>query len=197
MLRIGVTGGIGSGKSVICRIFEVLGAPVFNADKEAGVLMENDPVVRNAIKREFGSNIYTTEGLDRKRLAAIVFSNPELLDKINGIVHPAVAMRFVKWASEMTVYPYLVKESAILFETGTYRELDHVILVTAPVEQRINRVMQRDGVDRESVERRMINQWPDGEKSRLAGTVLLNDGNNPVLPVILDLDKRFRSGNYR
>lgn len=194
MIKIGVTGGIGSGKSVICRVFEILGAPVFNADLEAKILMESDPEVKEKIQSLFGRNIYTSGKPDRKRMASLVFGDKDLLAGLNGIVHPAVGDLFRKWVKSREGASYIIKEAAILFESGVYRELDHVVLVTAPSDLRIRRVMERDGVDRESVELRMANQWPDEKKRKLADTILVNDGNNPVLPNLLELDAKFRKG---
>ncbi len=195
MLKVGLTGGIGSGKSIISRVFGILGAPVFNADFEAKMLMESEPGVREKIRLEFGQDIYTSGRLDRKRLASLVFGNQDLLAKLNGIVHPAVGELFRKWVKSKEGVPYIIKEAAILFESGGYRELDHVVLVSAPPGLRISRVMERDGVDRESVEQRMANQWPDERKRELADTILVNDGNNPVLQTLLKLDAKFRKGD--
>ena len=194
MLKIGVTGGIGAGKSLICRVFSVLGVPVYNADIRARLLMDKDLMLHRELKKAFGQSIFSDGKPNRKILSGIVFNDPDALDRLNGIVHPAVRRDFIRWTGQQSESPYLIKEAAILFETGTYKELDTVILVTAPESIRIKRVSGRDGETEEAVRNRMASQWPDDRKSSLAGIILRNDNSEPILPVILHLHEKFRSG---
>ncbi|MFB6258177.1 MAG: dephospho-CoA kinase, partial [Flavobacteriales bacterium] len=140
MKRIGLTGGIGSGKSTIARAFEVLGAPVFKADLEGKRALNEDPELINAVKERFGKNLYGSDGLDREKMARMVFKDPQKLEELNGLVHPKVRERFNAWCEDRKGAPYVIEEAAILIESGAYRDLDHTILVTAPEEMRIQRV---------------------------------------------------------
>jgi dephospho-CoA kinase len=194
MLKVGVTGGIGSGKSLICRIFSILGVPVYNADAEAGRIINEDREIIAKLQRIFGREIIREGKPDRKMLAGMVFDDPAALKQINEIVHPAVNADFRIWLTRHYHFPYIIKEAAILFETGTYRHLDTVILVTAPEELRVQRVMVRNGEDEVNIRKRMQNQWPDEKKSNLAGVVIENDNRKAVLPVILHLHSEFSSG---
>ncbi len=195
MLKIGVTGGIGAGKSVICRVFSVLGVPVYNADMRARRIMDEDMILHRELKKAFGQGIFSESKPDRKLLAGIVFNDPDALERLNAIVHPAVKRDFIRWTGQQSESPYIVKEAAILFETGTYKELDTVILVTAPEDIRIRRVAERDGETQETARNRMASQWPDDRKSALAGIILRNDNSEPLLPVILELHEKFSSGS--
>lgn len=195
MLKIGVTGGIGAGKSIICRVFSILGVPVYDADMRARWIMDGDLMLHRELKKAFGQGIFIDGKPDRKILAGIVFNDPAALKRLNGIVHPAVRRDFIRWTGQQGESPYIVKEAAILFETGSYKELDTVILVTAPEEIRIKRVSERDGEAEEAVRSRMASQWPDDRKSSLAGIILRNDNSKPLLPVILHLHEKFRSGS--
>ena len=194
MLKIGVTGGIGAGKSLICRVFSVLGVPVYDADSRARRIMNDDPSMHQRLMAAFGTGIFSEGRPDRKALAGLVFDDPNALQKLNEIVHPAVREDFVSWLEGHTHYPYIIKEAAILFETGTYTELDSVILVTAPVELRLRRIMRRDGESEESVRKRMTSQWPDQKKAALAGQVLRNDDTVALIPVILRLHSDLSRG---
>lgn len=190
-LNIGITGGIGSGKTLICRIFSVLGIAVYDADKEAKALMQTDPELVTALKEAFGANVYDESGmLDRKYLASMVFNNQEKLDLLNSIVHPVVIRAGEQWMHAQTG-PYSVKEAALLFESGSYQANDYNILVISPIEQRIERVMKRDGVSREQVQARIEKQMPDEEKVKLADFIIYNDGRQAVLPQVLALHERF------
>lgn len=187
MLHIGITGGIGGGKSTVCRIFELLEIPVFYADDEAKDLMDNNPDLIASIKHAFGSDIYLPSGtLNRKKLAAIVFNNKKDLDRLNGLVHPAVFVAYKHWSS-MQRSPYVIKEAAILFESGSYKECDHTILVTAPESLRIARVVNRDGVGPEQVRARIGKQLPEDDKAALADFVILNDGMTALIPQVLSI----------
>lgn len=192
-LKIGVTGGIGSGKSMVCRIFKVLGIPVYDADKEAKDIMVNDKQVVEAIKQAFGTQSYAENGeLNRSFLAEAVFNNTAQLTKLNSIVHPAVIQAGEDWAMAQCG-AYSIKEAALLFESGSYKKLDYTILVTAPVDVRIQRVMLRDTVSREQVEARMDKQWTDDEKMKLADFVLVNDDHTPLIRQVMELHRHFIS----
>ncbi len=188
MLHLGVTGGIGSGKSTVCRILEVLGVPVFNADREARQLMTEDPDMRAELIAAFGSWIYVGRELDRKALADVVFDDRSALTRLNSIVHPRVRALFADWASATTA-PYVAMESAIMMKTGGSRSMDHIVVVTAPVGLRIARVMARDRTTRSSVEARMNDQLSDGEMMAGANTVILNDDQHLVIPQVLALHR--------
>lgn len=186
-LRVGITGGIGSGKTYVCQLIRHLGYPVFHADEEARAITESNNLVVEAIKKHFGKNIYIHGKLNRQEVARIVFSDPQQLAKLNAIVHPAVAEYFESWCSKHSNSPLVFKEAAILFETGLYKELDKNILVTAPLDIRIQRVMERDKVTPDEVVARIANQMNDEEKVRLADFTILNDNQNLVLPQVLKI----------
>lgn len=193
-LKIGVTGGIGSGKSVVCRIFNVLGIPVFDADAEAKRLMTVDSALADAIRTEFGKEAYHSDGtLNRPYMAAQVFSDDERLRILNALVHPVVIRAGEEWAARQEA-PYTIKEAALLFESGSFTLNHYTILVSAPVQLRIERVMKRDGITAEQVAARMERQWPEERKRQQADFVIINDGIQAVIPQVLALDKQFRSG---
>ena len=194
MLKIGVTGGIGSGKTLICRVFSTLGVPVYNADDRARSIMNEDLRVIRNLAESFGEDILRDGKPDRKALASIVFNDAGALKLINEIVHPAVQDDFITWVKKHNGSPYVIKEAAILFETGMYKELDNVILVTAPVDLRVQRVVERDNDKEENIRKRIENQWPDDKKTAMAAIVLENDNTSPVLPVILRIHSQFSRG---
>ncbi|MFD1079672.1 dephospho-CoA kinase, partial [Longispora fulva] len=167
MKVVGLTGGIGSGKTTVANMFRELGIPVFIADDEAKALLNSDPDIKKAITGIFGREIYNEEGLDRKKLASLVFNDREKLDRLNAIVHPAVANYFDGWKKKQKS-TYLIYEAAILFETGGYKKCDFTVLVTAPHDIRIQRLQQRDNSTLEEIEARMNNQWSDEKKANLA-----------------------------
>ena len=179
---IGITGGIGSGKSVAANILNSMGYPVYNSDDRAKILINKDSSLILKIKESFG-NVYNTEGLDRQKMANIVFNNPEKLALLNSIVHPAVGHDFDLWVDKQSS-SLVFKEAAILFETGIYKTLDKVILVTCPLPIKINRVMERDSVSQEDVENRMKNQWSDEQKIKLSDYVIDNSGNKLLIPQV-------------
>lgn len=184
MLKIGLTGGIGSGKSTVARVFQELGIPVYNADSAAKRLMQEDASLRAAIQQHFGAAVYEDGILNRKVLAAAVFGNKEKLELLNSLVHPATIADAQRWFTQQTA-PYVVKEAALLFESGSVEELDYVIGVTAPVALRTKRVMERDGVTAAEVQQRMRNQVEDTIKMRLCDFVLFNNDRQLLLPQIL------------
>lgn len=191
-LKIGITGGIGSGKSTVCKIFKLLGVPVFEADLEAKKLMSSNAAIRNGLIDLYGNDIYTANGnVDRKKLAGIIFKDDLQLQKVNALVHPQVRAEFLDWAQYQDS-PYVVHEAAILFESGFYKMMDATILVSAPEEERINRVSKRDGSDREQIRSRIQKQWPDEEKRKLATFEITNDNKNLIIPEIIKIDKQLR-----
>lgn len=187
MVKVGLTGNIGSGKSLVASVFETLGVPVFNADLEARNLY-TDPLVKAKLIDLFDESIITPEGnLDRKSIAQIVFKDPGKLAILNQVIHPLVRKAYISWAGQKKNHPYTIYEAAILFESGYYRELDKLILVTAPIEVRIQRVMHRDMVTRSDVLARMENQWDEEKMVPLANYVIVNDGRSMVIPQVMEL----------
>jgi dephospho-CoA kinase len=193
MLRIGLTGGIGSGKSTVAGIFEVLGIAVSYADQQARLLMNEDAELKEQIIRHFGTPAYTGDGrLDRAWLAAQVFTDPQKLELLNSIVHPVTLMAGERWMDrqQATHAPYAIKEAALIFESRAAQGLDYVIGVYAPVTLRIHRAMQRDGITREEVLRRMKNQIDEKLKMKLCDFVIRNDEEEALLPQVLELHER-------
>ncbi len=191
MLKIGVTGNIGSGKSQICRIFELLGIPVYYADERAKSLMTSDAELVKAIKALIGEAAYFSDGsLNRQLISQLVFNDKKLLENLNNLVHPAVGRDFYSW-SEVQHSAYVVKEAALLFESGSYRELDAVIMVLAPEQLRIKRVIARDGVTEEQVLMRLRNQMEESIKKSMADHTVTNDGESSALMQVLALHKIF------
>ena len=173
MKVIGLTGGIGSGKTTVARMFEELGVPVYIADTEAKALTNRSKIIKRKLTQLLGPRTYKDGKLDRKYVANIVFSNPEILQQVNAIIHPKVASHFKRWLSRQDA-PYAIKEAAILFENGGYKQCDKTILVIAPKNIRIQRIISRDGSTTEEVEARMANQWPDSDKAELADFIIEN-----------------------
>lgn len=173
MIVVGLTGGIGSGKSTVGDFLTELGVPVYNSDMWAKRLMESSKKLQKGIKGLFGEKAYSEGKLNRTYIAQSVFGNKKLLKKLNELVHPEVRKHFLKWVSEQDA-PYVVQETALLFENNAMDFYDKIILVTAPAEARIQRVTERDGTDKESVISRMDNQLPDSEKIELADFVIEN-----------------------
>lgn len=197
MLTVGITGGIGSGKSTVCKVFRVLGVPVFQADIVARNLQNEDPQIKSSLKELFGPDIYDNNGvLNRKRLAEIIFNDKLLLEKVNNLIHPAVHLEFEKWKNLYSNIPYVLYEAAIMFETGSYHGFDYIIMVMTDEKERIERVMKRDNVSEEAIKRRMLNQMADSQKIKLADFVIENNDNQMIIPKILELDKILKSKSY-
>lgn len=175
-----LTGGIGSGKTTVVNLFSKLGVPVYISDTEARILMETSGQLKNEIIKEFGEKSYINNIPDRKYLASVVFSNKEKLQKLNAIIHPRVAKHFKDWYKKQDA-KYIIKESAILFENGIYGDCKKIILITAPKEERIKRVMNRDKVSRKDVLLRMKNQWTDREKKKLSDFTIRNTSIDKTL----------------
>lgn len=184
--KLGVTGGIGSGKTSVCRVFSVLSVPVFSADREAQDIMENDEVIKSKINYISGKDLYADGSLNRMELAKIIFNDRALLDKVNLLVHPAVFDRFRKWVKDQTA-PYIIMEAAILFESGASKFVDKVATVVAPVEQRIGRVIARNKLSRDQVMERMRNQMDDEMRIKLSDYIINNSENDMIIPPILSI----------
>lgn len=191
MIRVGLTGGIGSGKTTVARVLEQLGVPVYYADVRGRWLSDNDPEVRLKIKALFGEEAYRPEGsLDRAYIAGKVFADKALLERLNAIVHPAVRRDYRTWAARHEEVPYTVMETAILFESGFEREVQRVVVVTAPEELRIARTVRRDGSDETAVRARIAAQMSDDERLAKADDVLQADDRELLIPQILKLHRQ-------
>jgi dephospho-CoA kinase len=193
MLKVGITGGIGSGKTTVCKIFEVLGIPVFYADAVAKQIMVTDLLLMEGIVAAFGKESYTSDGrLNNKHIANIVFENKNALDQLNQLVHPAVFRAFDTWEQNMTAaVPYTLKEAALLFESGSYQMCDVNILVTAPLKTKLDRVMQRDQVTEAQVLARMDKQFTDEQKINLADHLINNTEDQSLILQVLKLHQQF------
>jgi dephospho-CoA kinase len=194
-LWVGITGGIGSGKSTVCQLFRLLGIPVYSADDRAKQLMASDPTLKKQLLEEFGADSYLSNGsVNRAYLAEKVFSDPEKVKKINSFVHPAVGKDFRQWAENQSA-PYLLKEAALLFETGAAEELDRVITVSSPLKIRMARVLARDPHRNEAQVNQIINQQlPDEQKNELADFVIKNTDTKLLTPQVLDIHRKLTSG---
>jgi len=189
MVRVGLTGGIGSGKSTAAQIFEVLGIPVYYADVAAKRLMNEDAALRSAIKNIFGEESYKNNSLDRKYISSIVFSDPAKLESLNAIVHPATKKDGEIWMLCQTT-PYAIHEAALIFEANVSDRLDYVIGVSSPEELRIGRAMERDHVSREEVLKRMNKQLDEGTKMSKCDFVLFNDEQQLLIPQVVELHQK-------
>lgn len=194
MLKIGLTGGIGSGKSVVAAIFKVLGIPVFDADREAKVIMEKDEQLALSIQKIFGKESYTGQKLNRPFLANLVFNDPFKLEQLNSLVHPVTIEAADSWMDLQTT-PYVIKEAALMFEAGSASSLDYIIGVHAPHAIRLKRVMERDHVTREQVLERMNRQISEVIKMKLCDFVVINDEQQLLIPQVLKLHERFTQTN--
>jgi dephospho-CoA kinase len=191
MLRVGLTGGIGSGKSTVAAIFEVLGVPVSFADLEARRVMNEDPELRQQIIDHFGPEAYAGGVLNRSWLASRVFNHPDQLEILNSLVHPATILEGDRWMQSMAGRsPYAIREAALIFETRSAGHLDFIIGVHAPAALRIHRTMQRDKLTREAVQQRMRNQIDEEIKMMLCDAVIQNDDQQALLPQVLALHER-------
>lgn len=189
MIKVGLTGGIGSGKSTVAQVFEVLGIPVYSSDLASRRLMNEDPDLINSIKDIFSDKAYEGGKLNRSYLASLVFDNKEKLAQLNALVHPATIRDGDKWIAAQNG-PYAIRESSLIFEAGMQGSFDLVIGVSAPKALRIQRVMERDGINREAVLARMQHQIQENVKMRLCDIVILNDDQHPVLVQALDVHQR-------
>jgi dephospho-CoA kinase len=193
MFKVGITGGIGSGKTTVCRVFEVLGIPVFYADPVAREVMNTDPVLIMGVKDAFGDEAYQEGILNRKFLANIVFNDQRELAKLNALVHPAVFRAFDAWVRAQQGVPYVLKEAALLFESGSDKLCDETVLVTAPRDLKIQRVHNRDKITEGEVLKRMDKQFSDEKKAKLASFLVRNDEKELLIPQVLKLHEQFLS----
>lgn len=188
MKKVGITGGIGSGKTTICKIFEILGIPIYYADNRAKQIIVENEVVKAKIIETFGQASYLEDGsYNRTYIADIVFADKEKLQQLNQIVHPAMYQDGEDWHRAQKEVPYTLKEAAILFESKGHLQMDKSILVVAPEDIRIARVMKRDKTTQKAVKARIDKQMPDAEKIKLADYIILNDGKAPLVPQILKI----------
>lgn len=183
-MRIGVTGGIGSGKSFVCQIIERIGYPVYYSDNESKLIVDSNKQIKEQLISLLGDTVYQNNQLNRTFLAQQLFLSNEIRQQVNAIIHPVVRAQFDLWASQQQA-KFVFNEAAILFETGSYKQFDKTILVTAPIELRIQRTMQRSNLTLEEVEHRMEAQWEDDRKVSLADYVIVNDGQ----PLLVQLEK--------
>lgn len=197
MLQIGLTGGIGSGKTTVAKIFEQAGYRVYYADTRAKALYVEDEALKAAIIELVGPEVYDENGqLDRQRFGQIIFNDKQILNAVNAIVHPAVARDFENWVNATPAdYPhkFVLKEAAILFESGSHKQADGIICIYAPKTLRLQRVQTRDNVDRQAVVARMRNQWPDIEKVLASDFVIYNDGEHALIPQVLKAIDHFKA----
>ena len=197
MLKIGITGGIGTGKSTICEIFALLGIPVYNADKAAKRLMATNEGLKKQLIATFGTAAFTSTGnLDTTYIANKVFTDEKALKHLNALVHPAVLADFDQWCSQQ-IAPYVLKEAALLIESGSYKQCDYTILVESPLALRIQRLLSRDNSSEAQIRARMANQLPDQEKAKLANFLILNDEKHLLIPQILALHTQFLKASNR
>jgi len=191
MLRVGLTGGIGSGKSTVARIFEILQVPVYDADTAARRLMNESPLVREAIIKTFGEKAYSNNTLDREFIGEVVFKDAHQLTLLNAIVHPVTLAHAKEWFDSQSGI-YAVKEAALLFEAGAQKDLDYVIGVSSPLPLRIKRIRERDGLSAGDIELRMNKQMNEEEKIRRCDFVLYNDEKQLLLPQVITLDEKLK-----
>ena len=192
MLKIGLTGGIGSGKTTVAKIFEVLGIPVYYADLAARDLMNSNPDLVIKIKGVFGEDAYKNGVLDREYVGKLVFGNPEKLTQLNAIVHPATKLDAEQWMQKQKT-PYAIKEAALIFEAGLEKYFDYIIGVAAPESLRLQRVMQRDHTTSENVMQRMEQQLDEGEKMDRCDFVVVNNGTEALLPQVMAIHETLKS----
>jgi len=191
MIKVGITGGIGSGKTYVADIFLHLGMPVYNSDEHTKRLYTTNLELKTLLIENFGSYIYRSNGdIDKDYLRKMVFSNSETRERINRIVHPFVMADFNRWCSNQKEVSYIIKESALLFETGLFRRLDKTILVKSTNELRIKRLSERDGFSVDEIKKRMSVQMTDAEKEKIADFVIINDEKKLLLPQVLTIHKQ-------
>ena len=192
MIKVGLTGGIGSGKTLVSKIFELLGVPIYNSDFEAKKLYVDDFDVKKKIIANFGNQIYFENGeLNKKLLSKIIFSNSDALQKVNSIIHPALKKHFDNWVVKQNT-KYIIKEAAILLESGAYKYLDKIIVVTAPETIRIERVIKRDNIDKNLVKERIKNQTKQEDVLNISNFEIINDGRKMILNQVLKIHKQLR-----
>ncbi len=187
-IRLGVTGGIGSGKSSVCRVFNVLGIPVFYSDPEAKAIMNNDLSVRSKINAIAGKDLYLSGNLDREELSTMIFNDEELLGRVNALIHPLVFQNFIQWADKQ-IAPYVIMEAAILFESGASELVDKILTVVAPLDQRIDRTVKGSQLTREQVMDRIRNQMDDDVKVKNSDYIIYNSEDDMIKPSVLRIHR--------
>ena len=192
MKKIGITGGIGSGKTYVAAVFQSLGIPIFYADIQSKKLMTSSEKLIKLLKEEFGNDIYKDSDLNKEKLASIVFSNSNKLQKLNSLVHPIVKEEFNNWCKKQTS-PYVIKEAAILFESKSHLGLDAVICVSAPLELRMERLLKRDNSSEKEIKKRIENQISQEEKEKRSDYIIVNDEKELLLPKIIKIHKELLS----
>jgi dephospho-CoA kinase len=192
VFKLGITGGIGSGKTSVCRVFDILGIPVFSADTEAREIMDHDLMIRNGINSITGKDLYPGGILDRMQLASIIFNDNKILTRVNSLVHPAVFNQFAIW-TEKQVSPYVIMEAAILFESGASKLVDRIATVAAPESERIDRVIKRNRLTETQVRERMKNQMDDEARIKLSDYIIYNSENDMIIPAILKIHNEILS----
>ena len=192
MKKIGITGGIGSGKTYIASVFQSFRIPIFNADIQAKKVMTSSRKLIKVVKEEFGNDIYKDSDLNKEKLASIVFSNSDKLQKLNSLVHPIVKEEFNNWYMKQTS-PYVIKEAAILFESNSHIGLDAVICVSAPLDLRIKRLLNRDDYSENEIKKRIDNQISQEKKEKLSDYIIVNDEKELLLPTIIKIHKELLS----
>jgi dephospho-CoA kinase len=191
MLKIGITGGIGSGKTTVAKLFQLQGVPIYNSDIRAKQLMAEDEALKKGLVLAFGEEVYTDRRLNRAWLATRVFNNEKELAILNGLVHPAVERDFTHWCLSKSDHPYILKEAALLYESQTYKNLDFVIVVAAPEEMRIERAILRDGLTKQEVMRRFENQLSEEQRLSRADYILTNDDSHSIIKQVIELHQHF------
>ncbi len=190
MLQVGITGGIGSGKSIVCQVFKTLGIPVFNADEAAQYLMQNDTTLIQRIQLLLGDDVYLKGKLQKEKVSDAIFNDPEKLRQLNEIVHPATISYARNWMEQQKA-PYLIKEAAIFFESGSYKDMNIMVGVYAPKELRIQRAMSRGNLPLEKVTNIMAKQMDEDEKMKRCDHIIINDGISAIIPQVLELHALF------
>ena len=193
MYKIGITGGIGAGKSTVSFIFSILGIPHYNADRRARILMENEESLKDRIKSLLGEEAYREGKLNSSWIADRVFSDPWQLNKLNGIVHPAVEKDYIQWHQDQDGGHYTLKEAALLFDAGSYLKLDATIVVTASEDIRIQRVSVRDGLTVQQVRSRMDQQWPEDRRILMADFIIDNNGQIPLVSQVMKIHEELKA----
>lgn len=193
MTILGITGGIGSGKSTVSELFRMCGVPVYIADEESKKLVATSPVIKEKLIGLFGEELYSGGMLNKALLASHIFNDKGKLNRVNSIIHPEVEIHFKKWTEEHARYPIVAKEAAILFESGFNKLVDKVVMVYAPLDIRIDRVMKRDNVARELVEARIKNQMPDEEKAKLSDFVIVNNDTSSLIEQVLTILEQLKN----
>ena len=191
MHKVGVTGGIGSGKSTVCRIFQVLGIPVYFADDRARSLIVSDSRIREGYMRLFGPEVYVNGRLNRQLVAEKIFSDRSLLHEVNRLVHPVVREDFLQWVEQQEA-PYVIEEAAVLLESGGQENLDKVVTISAPESVRVRRVCERDGINPHKVRERMKSQWTDEQRRKAADYEIIADDRHRVIPRVLQIHNELK-----